>query len=89
MTRSSTLSRSIGSGEHGVGVGKKEYLIPELGEGTVNLMKTVKDAIDPNQILNPGKVCLNSPASSNEAHLYYVVISRRRRSKAFTQNITI
>lgn len=44
------------TGEHGVGVGKKEYLVSELGEGTVNLMKTVKDAIDPNHILNPGKL---------------------------------
>ena len=44
------------TGEHGVGVGKKEYLISELGEGTVGLMKTVKNAIDPLGIMNPGKV---------------------------------
>lgn len=30
------------SGEHGVGVGKVEYLDTELGRGTVNLMETVK-----------------------------------------------
>jgi D-lactate dehydrogenase (cytochrome) len=34
----------------------KEYLISELGEGTVGLMKTVKNAIDPLGIMNPGKV---------------------------------
>ena len=44
------------TGEHGVGVGKKEYLIDELGEDTVELMKTVKHAIDPYNIMNPTKV---------------------------------
>lgn len=48
----------IGTGEHGVGVGKKEYLTEELGENTVELMRTVKAAIDPLGIMNPGKVCL-------------------------------
>lgn len=46
----------VGTGEHGVGIGKKEYLYKELGEGTVELMKTVKMAIDPLNIMNPGKV---------------------------------
>jgi len=44
------------TGEHGVGVGKKEYLVEELGEGTVELMKTIKRAIDPLNILNPSKL---------------------------------
>lgn len=44
------------TGEHGVGVGKKEYLVDELGENTVELMKTIKKAIDPLNILNPGKL---------------------------------
>ncbi|KAJ3516721.1 hypothetical protein NLJ89_g942 [Agrocybe chaxingu] len=44
------------TGEHGVGLGKKEYLIDELGENTVELMKTVKKAIDPLNIMNPGKL---------------------------------
>ncbi|KAL5532904.1 DLD1_1 [Sanghuangporus sanghuang] len=43
------------TGEHGVGVGKKEYLDGELGTGTVELMRRVKDAIDPKHIMNPGK----------------------------------
>lgn len=51
-----SLTLRTGTGEHGVGVGKKEYLVDELGEGTVELMKRVKDAIDPNHIMNPGKV---------------------------------
>lgn len=44
------------TGEHGVGVGKKEYLVEELGEGTVQLMKTIKDAVDPMNLMNPGKL---------------------------------
>ncbi|KAI0085452.1 FAD-linked oxidase-like protein [Irpex rosettiformis] len=44
------------TGEHGVGVGKKEYLIDELGEGTVELMRNVKYAIDPLDIMNPTKL---------------------------------
>ncbi|KAF8919264.1 FAD-linked oxidase-like protein [Mucidula mucida] len=44
------------TGEHGVGVGKKEYLVEELGEGTVQLMKTIKAAVDPLNLLNPGKL---------------------------------
>ncbi|KAA1477037.1 hypothetical protein DENSPDRAFT_844188 [Dentipellis sp. KUC8613] len=44
------------TGEHGVGVGKKEYLVDELGAGTVELMRTVKKAIDPLNIMNPGKL---------------------------------
>jgi len=46
-----------GTGEHGVGIGKKEFLIEELGEGTVELMRTIKRAIDPLGLFNPGKVC--------------------------------
>ena len=46
------------TGEHGVGVGKKKYLVKELGQSTVELMWTIKNAIDPLNIMNPGKVCL-------------------------------
>lgn len=44
------------TGEHGVGIGKKEYLVPELGENAVELMRTLKRALDPKNILNPGKI---------------------------------
>jgi hypothetical protein len=39
-----------------VGLGKKQYLVEELGLGTVELMKTIKRAIDPLGLFNPGKV---------------------------------
>ncbi|TFK85454.1 hypothetical protein K466DRAFT_664480 [Polyporus arcularius HHB13444] len=44
------------TGEHGVGIGKRDYLREELGAGTVALMKTIKKAIDPLNLFNPGKV---------------------------------
>ncbi|KAJ7915509.1 D-lactate dehydrogenase cytochrome oxidoreductase [Mycena leptocephala] len=44
------------TGEHGVGVGKKEYLTEELGKGTVDLMKRIKKIVDPHNIMNPGKL---------------------------------
>lgn len=47
-----------GTGEHGVGIGKREYLYEELGVGTVNLMKTIKRTLDPLGLFNPGKVRL-------------------------------
>ena len=46
---------ATGTGEHGVGVGKKEYLVDELGADTVELMWTIKRAVDPLNIMNPGK----------------------------------
>ena len=42
-----------------MGIGKKKYLNEELGEGTVELMKTVKRAIDPLGLFNPGKVSIS------------------------------
>jgi hypothetical protein len=42
-----------GMGEHGVGIGKKKYLVEELGQGTVNLMKTIKRDVDPLGLFNP------------------------------------
>ena len=37
-------------------MGKRVYLIDELGEGTVELMKTIKRTLDPYNLFNPGKV---------------------------------
>jgi glycolate oxidase len=44
------------SGEHGVGLTKKEYLGMELSETSIELMKSIKDIFDPKGILNPGKI---------------------------------
>jgi D-lactate dehydrogenase (cytochrome) len=44
------------TGEHGIGQGKRPYLVKELGQGTVDVMETIKKALDPDNILNPGKI---------------------------------
>lgn len=44
------------SGEHGIGLDKKEYLANVLGPVQLNLMKGIKDVFDPRGILNPYKV---------------------------------
>ncbi len=44
------------SGEHGIGMAKMKYLQDELGVNGTALMKRVKEALDPENILNPGKM---------------------------------
>jgi D-lactate dehydrogenase (cytochrome) len=44
------------TGEHGIGQGKREYLVAEHGEDTVEAMRQVKRALDPTDTLNPGKI---------------------------------
>jgi D-lactate dehydrogenase (cytochrome) len=44
------------TGEHGIGLHKMDYLVQEAGEGAVAMMRSIKLALDPLNILNPGKV---------------------------------
>jgi len=44
------------TGEHGVGIGKQAYLLEELGADAVELMRELKRAFDPDNLMNPGKV---------------------------------
>ena len=51
------------TGEHGVGLGKQRYLTQQYGPETVAVMRTLKAALDPRGIMNPGKL-LPDPLSS-------------------------
>ena len=44
------------TGEHGVGLHKMGFLVDEAGVGAVAMMRTIKQALDPDNIMNPGKV---------------------------------
>ena len=44
------------SGEHGIGMAKMKYLGDELGTSGLNLMRSVKESLDPHYLLNPGKM---------------------------------
>jgi D-lactate dehydrogenase (cytochrome) len=44
------------TGEHGIGMHKVDFLVKEAGEGAVDIMRTIKRALDPKNIMNPGKI---------------------------------
>lgn len=48
------------SGEHGIGLSKAAYLPMELGPEALGAMKRIKQALDPNNILNPGKIFVDA-----------------------------
>jgi D-lactate dehydrogenase (cytochrome) len=47
------------SGEHGIGLHKMDFLVTEAGAGAVDMMRTIKQALDPKNIMNPGKIFRN------------------------------
>ncbi|KAH8485476.1 hypothetical protein H0E87_027058 [Populus deltoides] len=56
MVHSALSMEGTCTGEHGVGTGKMKYLEKELGVEALKTMKRIKNALDPNNIMNPGKL---------------------------------
>ena len=44
------------TGEHGIGLHKQDFLVDETGAGAVAMMRQIKQALDPHNIMNPGKI---------------------------------
>lgn len=44
------------TGEHGVGLHKMDFLVSETGAAAMDMMRTIKRALDPKNIMNPGKI---------------------------------
>jgi glycolate oxidase len=59
MTKIFQTTTALGgsiSGEHGIGISKAPYLSLELDQATISAMRAIKTALDPNNIMNPGKI---------------------------------
>ncbi|PNX92216.1 D-lactate dehydrogenase, partial [Trifolium pratense] len=56
MVHAALLLEGTCTGEHGVGTGKMKYLEKELGVEALRTMKKIKSVLDPNNIMNPGKL---------------------------------
>ena len=54
ITKTLELEGTI-SGEHGIGINKKEYLVKQHSDN-ISLMQIIKRNVDPKNIMNPGKV---------------------------------
>jgi glycolate oxidase len=55
FTQALALGGTI-TGEHGVGLAKKAFLQRQVGDASYALLKRIKRSLDPDQLLNPGKI---------------------------------
>ncbi|ORY89746.1 FAD-linked oxidase-like protein [Leucosporidium creatinivorum] len=56
------------TGEHGVGFGKRDYIEAELGAGTIELLRQIKNVVDPQNIMNPGKLIPERGSCAGHSH---------------------
>ena len=64
------------TGEHGVGIGKQPYLRKELGEDVISIMRGIKQLLDPENLMNPGKVLQCSKVALSPARRFCVHLRR-------------
>lgn len=48
------------TGEHGIGRGKRNLLVEEVGSTGINTMRAIKESLDPNMIMNPGNILIET-----------------------------
>lgn len=58
-------------------MGKREYLVEELGEGTVQFMRMIKKTVDPLGLFNPGKVSKIFKNSIPSYEFYIILVVSR------------
>ena len=56
------------TGEHGVGLAKRGFLEKMIEVPALDAMKKIKEAWDPNNVLNPGKIISHSPKCEGKLH---------------------
>lgn len=72
------------TGEHGVGTGKMKYLPIEHGEEAVDVMRRIKHALDPKNILNPNKIFSWSKSSeTNELPHGLILTNEQIKSRKY------
>jgi glycolate oxidase len=72
------------TGEHGVGLAKLKFLEKALGEPAIDMMRKIKVAVDPNSILNPGKIFSLRPRCEGPLPTNREQIKKFADSGAFT-----